>query len=67
MKIAHETERQAKWKLENERRRHNYVPFVFELLQQLAKKNMLEDLFKEAVELKKKKKEEKKKAAASQK
>jgi ubiquitin carboxyl-terminal hydrolase L5 len=45
MKIIQETERQAKWKLENERRRHNYVPFVFELLQQLAKKNMLEGLF----------------------
>ena len=60
MRIAAETERQAKWKAENERRRHNYVPLIFELLQQLAKKNMLEPLFKEAVEQKKKKAEEKK-------
>jgi ubiquitin carboxyl-terminal hydrolase L5 len=32
MRIAAETERQAKWKAENERRRHNYVPLIFELL-----------------------------------
>ena len=50
MRIAGETERQAKWKAENERRRHNYVPLIFELLQQLAKKNMLDGMFKEAVE-----------------
>lgn len=31
--IAQETEKQAKWKTENERRRHNYVPLIFELLQ----------------------------------
>ncbi len=65
MKIAQETERQTRWKLENERRRHNYVPFVFELLQQLAKKGMLEGMFKEAVEAKKKKQEEKKAKAAT--
>ena len=59
-RILQEQERQARWKSENERRRHNYVPFIFELLQQLAKKNMLGLLFKEAVEAKKKKQEEKK-------
>lgn len=31
--IADETEKQEKWKSENERRRHNYVPLIFELLQ----------------------------------
>ncbi len=41
------------------------MPFVFELLQQLAKKGMLEGMFKEAVEAKKKKQEEKKKAKAA--
>jgi len=35
------------------------VPLIFELLQQLAKRNMLEGLFKEAVEKKKKRVEEK--------
>ena len=38
------------------------MPFIFELLAQLAKKNMLEGLFKEAVDKKKKRQEEKKKA-----
>lgn len=55
LKISMEVERNQRWKAENERRRHNYVPLIFELLQQLAKKNMLEGLFKEAVEKKKKK------------
>ena len=36
------------------------MPFIFELIQQLAKKNMLEGLFKEALEKKKKKQEDKK-------
>jgi len=47
-KIADEQEHQANWKSENERRRHNYVPAIFAILEQLAKKNMLSDLFKEA-------------------
>lgn len=57
-----EVERNQRWRTENERRKHNYVPFIFELLQQLAKKNMLEGMFKEAVEKKRKKQEEKKAA-----
>jgi len=43
-RASEEKERRAKWKLENQRRRHNYVPLIFELLKQLAQKNMLEDL-----------------------
>ena len=39
IKIEQENEKQQKWKTENERRRHNYVPLIFELLQSLAKKN----------------------------
>ena len=35
------TKRFSKYKIENERRRHNYVPLIFELLHQLGKKNML--------------------------
>ena len=58
--IAEEQEKQAKWKTENERRRHNYVPLIFELLQQLAKKDMLHGMFEEAKEVKKKKDQEKK-------
>lgn len=60
-RVASEAERQNRWRLENERRRHNYVPLVFELLQQLAGKGMLEGMFKEAVAQKQKKKEDKKK------
>lgn len=33
LKISLEVERNLKWKAENERRRHNYVPLIFELLQ----------------------------------
>jgi ubiquitin carboxyl-terminal hydrolase L5 len=64
-RVHAEIERQAKWKAENERRRHNYVPLIFELLTQLAKKNMLEGMFKEAVDAKKKKQEDKKAKAAA--
>jgi len=59
IKIADENEKRGKWKAENERRRHNYVPLIFELLKQLAKKNMLSDMYKEAEELKKQKKADK--------
>jgi len=62
-RIAQEQDRQTRWKAENERRRHNYVPLLFELLQQLAKKNMLKPMFDEAVEAKKKKHEAKQKKA----
>jgi ubiquitin carboxyl-terminal hydrolase L5 len=60
--VASETEKNAKWKIENERRRHNYVPFIFELLKVLAKKNKLESMFDDATEKKKKAYEEKNKA-----
>jgi hypothetical protein len=56
--IAEETDRLHKWKAENERRRHNYVPAIFELLKQLAKKDMLEGLYKDAVKRKEDKKQE---------
>lgn len=62
-----EAEKQAQWKVENERRRHNYVPLIFELLQQLAKKDMLGPMFEEAKELKKKKEDEKKEKEAAEK
>lgn len=54
-KIEDEKSRREKWKAENERRRHNYVPMIFELLKQLAQKNMLSDLMKQAQEAKEKK------------
>jgi ubiquitin carboxyl-terminal hydrolase L5 len=47
---SHESE-QAKresWKLENQRRRHNYVPLVMEVIKALAQKKMLQQLSADA-------------------
>ena len=63
-KIEAEKLRQANWRAENERRRHNYVPVIFELLKQLAKKKDLKRLFDEAKERKAKKQAEKNKNTA---
>lgn len=64
-KIEQERLRQANWRTENERRRHNYVPVIFEVLKQLAQKKMLKTLFDEAKERKAKKQAEKEKNAGS--
>jgi hypothetical protein len=34
--------------LENERRQHNYIPLIFELLKIMAEKNALEDVYSNA-------------------
>ncbi len=34
--------------VENERRQHNYIPLIFELLKNMAEKNILEDVYNEA-------------------
>lgn len=39
--IASEEEKDKAYKTENKRRRHNYVPFIVELLKLLAKENKL--------------------------
>lgn len=39
--IAMEEEKSRKYKIENIRRRHNYMPFIVELLKILAKENKL--------------------------
>ena len=65
-KIEQERQRQANWKTENERRRHNYVPVIFEVLKQLAQKRMLKTLFDEAKERKAKKQAEKENKAGSE-
>lgn len=54
-KMVEEEQRRAQWREENKRRRHNYVPLIFELLKKLAAKNKLEPLLKEAQERKAKK------------
>lgn len=43
-----EKSKRAKWHLENERRRFNYVPFIFQTLKLLAEKNKLGALVEKA-------------------
>lgn len=67
MKIMEEEELRKKWHRENVRRRHNYLPFIVELLKQLASNEQLLPVYEKAkqksVELERKKKA--KQAAAS--
>lgn len=38
--IATEEAKQKEWSLENVRRKHNYIPFIYNLVKKLAKKGM---------------------------
>ena len=48
--LAGEEEKRAKWKGENERRQHNYLPFCMELIRSLAGSGKLPDIVKKANE-----------------
>ena len=41
LKIAEEEDVRRRWRVENVRRRHNYLPFIVELLKSLASKEQL--------------------------
>jgi len=49
-KLNAEDHKREQWKLENQRRRHNYVPLCMQLLKELAKSGSLPQLVSEAKE-----------------
>jgi ubiquitin carboxyl-terminal hydrolase L5 len=48
--LAAQDAKRAQWKMENQRRRHNYVPLCMEILKGLAKVGTLPELITEAKE-----------------
>jgi len=63
MLLAEEENKRSKWKTENIRRRHNYLPLIMELLRSLASRGELLPIYNKAkektLELEQKKKEKK--------
>lgn len=63
MRMSEEEEQRKKWRKENIRRRHNYLPFIVELLKSLASTEQLLPVYQKArqkaVEMEQKKKEKK--------
>lgn len=49
--IAEEDAKQRRYKMENVRRKHNYLPFIIELLKILASQGKLADLVKNVIEI----------------
>ena len=59
--IKIEENKMNKYREENERRQHNYIPFIFELLKIMGEKGVLEETYKEALEEENKKNQQIKK------
>ena len=43
-----EVQKLEKYRIENKRRQHNYIPLIFEMLKVMSEKNVLEDIYKQA-------------------
>jgi ubiquitin carboxyl-terminal hydrolase L5 len=52
IKVLQEEELRKQWADENERRRHNYLPFCMELIRELARSGLLQNYTKRAREKK---------------
>jgi len=50
MQLMDEESRRARWKMENIRRRHNYLPIIMEMLKLLAQRGQLNDVYDKAKE-----------------
>ena len=50
LQLVQEEEQRQHWKQENERRRHNYIPFCMELIRALAMSGTLQDCTRKASE-----------------